>query len=412
MADELPEIVVRPAQTVAPEQLNPSGVVPDDVATLVVNGLQFNDWESVMVHAEHLAAASQFRFTAAERYFPPGALRQFGPGDRVAIYLGNSLVIDGYLELRQIGYDAERHSIELMGVNVTAPVMRSSVDTATGSFDNMSWEQIALKVISPYNVGLKIVGALNPLPFVRCQNQPGEQIWAFLERLARPRGIILGNDSFSNVLAVGPHAGPPNTTSLIEGQNIKRCNAIYHKQHSYTEIDTIGQRAGDDQTSGAAANEQEAEWGGPGYIRSKIIVPSEQPVWGVGELLDRAKWEALWQASDQMRVFITVTGWYRAPGKLWWPLDEVYVYSPMIPMDSTMTIQAVTFKQDSNSGTESEIELRFPWGLNSSTPIGKIGLPEPQAVAPGQRASRRRRNRTGELGCPSAGPPAGRRPKG
>ena len=376
--------VINPARNTAPPLLNSGLNVPDDVATLVVNGLQFNDWESVEVTAKHWEAASEFRFTAAERSTQFTALRQFAPGDAVAIYLGNSLAIDGFLELRQVGYDAERHAVELMGVNITAPVFRSSVNTVTGAFDGMNWQQIALKCLSPFNVGLKVVGALNPLPFVQCQNQPGETIWDFLERLARPRGIILGNDSFSNVLAVGPHDGPP-ASSLVEGVNIKKCAAIFHKTHSFEEIKAIGQTAGSDQVSGSAANEQEASWGGTGYYpQSELIVPSEQPIHSAAELKDRAHWESTWLASDEVKIFITVVGWYRAPGKLWWPLDEVAVYSAMIPMDAVMTIQTATFKQSNNGGTETEIELRFPWGLNSSTAIGRLAPPAPPDVLPGQ----------------------------
>jgi prophage tail gpP-like protein len=382
---ELPEIIVSAAPNAAPLQLNALNNVPDDVATLSVRGQLFTDWESVEIVAEHVHAASHFRFTAAERSDQFEALKQFGPGDKCAIYLGNSLTIDGYLELRQVGYDSDRHAIELMGVNVTAPVMRSSVDTKTGSFDGMNFQQVAQKVLAPYAgiVGLKIVGAINPLPFVQLQNQPGEPIYDFLERIARPRGIIVGNDSFSNVLAIGVHDGP-SPTSLVEGINIKKCSAIFHKTHSFTEITAIGQTQGSDQMSGTAANEQEADWAGTGYIRSRLIVPAEQPVHGIMELKDRARWEAIWLASDEVRIFITTTGWYRYPGRLWWPLDEVSVYSPMIPMDAVMTIQMVTFKQFRDGGTETEIELRFPWGLNSNTAIGRLAKPPPVAVPQGQ----------------------------
>jgi prophage tail gpP-like protein len=87
-----------------------------------------------------------------------------------------------------------------------------------------------------------------------------------------------------------------------------------------------------------------------------------------------------------VRIFITVSGWYRTANRLWWPFDEVNVFSPLIPMESMMTIQAVTFKQDMQNGTETEIELRFPWGLNSTTPVGKITGPggtPPAAIPPG-----------------------------
>ena len=313
-----------------------------------------------------------------------GKLFQFGPGDPVAIYLGNQLVVDGFLELRQVGFDADRHAVELMGVNVTAPMFRSSVDTLTGSFDDMSWEQIALKVISPYDVGLKIVGALNPLHFVKLSNQPGEMIWDFLERIARPRGILLSNDSFSNVLAVGTHGGP-TINSLIEGKNIKRCSAIFHQEHNYTVLTSIGQSVGTDGHSGSATSDMAASWSGSGYIRSKLIIPAESMVWGVNELSDRARWEAMWLSAERIRVFITVSGWYRTPKDLWWILDEVFVRSAMIPMEAVMKIQAVTFKQDDRNGTETEIELRMPWGLNSTTLRGKIEDQPPGPVQPDQQ---------------------------
>jgi prophage tail gpP-like protein len=312
-------------------------------------------------------------------------LRQFGPGDRVQIWLGNTMVIDGFLEHRQISYSATQHSVELMGVNYTGPVTRSSVDTQTGNFDNMNVLQVAQKVLAPYAVGVRVIGAINMLPFVKLQNQPGEHIWDFIERIARPRGIIVGNDGFTNMLMVGPNGAPIVEQQLIEGANVKKCQAIFHKSTSYTQITTIGQTAGSDEQSGTAASEQEGDAPGPGYINSKIIVPSEQPVWGKSELVDRAKWEALWEGSDQFQVYMTVWGWYRAPGKLWWPFDNVSVYSPMVPVDTPMAIQTVTFKQDDRSGTETEIELRMPWGLNSNVPIGPVGMPAPAAtIPPGQ----------------------------
>jgi prophage tail gpP-like protein len=359
---------------------------PEDVATLVVNGMEFDDWETVSIHATHVEQASTFRFTAAERDFPAGALRQFGPGDRCQIWLGNSLVIDGFIEHRQISYDAQNHGVELQGVNFASPVLRSSVDTTTGNFDNMNVQQVAEKVLSAYAglVGVRVIGALNLLPFVKLQNQPGEQIYDFIERIARPRGIIVGNDSFGNMLLIGPNAAKIDL-QLIEGQNIKKCQAIFHKSHSYTEIDTIGQTAADDSQSGTAASEQQGQAPGPGYFPSKLIVQSEQPVWGKPELVDRAKWEALWQASDQFQVFCTVPYWYFAPGQLWWPLDNVYVFSPMVPVDTNMAIQSVTFSQDDRGGTQTEIELRMPWGLNSNVPIGKIGPAAPAVtIPPGQ----------------------------
>jgi prophage tail gpP-like protein len=58
-------------------------------------------------------------------------------------------------------------------------------------------------VIAPFGVGVKTIGTLNPTPFARLQVEPGEKLWDFLERIARPRGIVMGSDHLGNFLLIG-----------------------------------------------------------------------------------------------------------------------------------------------------------------------------------------------------------------
>ena len=96
--------------------------------------------------------------------------------------------------MRQVAYNATSHGVMLIGKSVTAWAARSSVDTKTGSFDGKNILQVAQEVLAPYPVGIKTVGQIDLTPFVHLQNEKGELIWDFLERLARPRGIVMGSD--------------------------------------------------------------------------------------------------------------------------------------------------------------------------------------------------------------------------
>jgi prophage tail gpP-like protein len=374
---------------------DPNSRVPYEQATLIVNGINFQDWESIFVQLRWHDAFSYFRFASVERDTPPGIFYklQFMPDttELVQINLGGVNVLAGYIETRQVAYDATQHGIEIQGKSATAPVARSSVNTKSGSFDGMTWQQVAEKVVSPYGTKIIPVGSLNATPFDKLQNQPGEPIWDFLERIARPRGIILGSDSWGNFLAIGDHQMPVLNTQLIEGQNIKKCQCVFHKEHTYNEYKIVAQSAaGSNGISGTQASELEASWAGTGYKGSLLITPSEQPVKNIQEVIDRAKNEALWHEGPQIDATITVQGWFRDDTNLWWPGDNVFVYSPMCPLNMMMKIETVTFTQDNSNGTQTQLDLKQPWALKDTAPmnVGPSPIPSipnqlPGPVSPG-----------------------------
>jgi prophage tail gpP-like protein len=367
---------------------------PREEATLIVGGINFKDWETVWVQLRWTEAYPLFRFSSVERDTPPGMFQkiQFLPGARCKINLGGVDVVDGLIETRQVAYDANRHGVELVGTGYNAAYSRSSVHTKTGSFDGMSFQQVAEKVLSAFPVGIKIIGTLNPTPFDALQNQPGEKVWDFLERIARPRGILLGSDSFGNFLLIGNHQMPVVNSELIEGQNIKTMQCMMQNPFIYAEYDVTAQTRGTDQSFGSQANELEGSWGGTGLPGSILITPAEQPVKSIGEVVDRAKNEALWHEGTKIEATVTVQGWYRDDVNLWWPGSNVYVNSPMCPLQMVMKIATVTFTQDSNSGTQTQLDLKAPWALLDDTamnvgPVQNKSIPSidaPLPVPPGQ----------------------------
>jgi prophage tail gpP-like protein len=252
----------------------------------------------------------------------------------------------------------------------------------------MTFEAVARKVLSEYPVGVQVIGELNNTPFEKLQNQTGELIWDFLERIARPRGIVLGTDSFNNFLLIGDHAMPVLNTELIEGNNIKSMQCVFHKEALYTEYKVVGQTSGNDQIFGSQANEQEASWGGTSPAKALLITPAEQPVKSVQELLDRAHNESIWHEYMQIEATVVVQGWFRDDSTLWWPLDNVFVWSPMCPLKQVMKIQHVTFEQNNNGGTFTTLDLVQPWALKDRgqyNPTNDPNIPSaPGAIPPGQ----------------------------
>jgi prophage tail gpP-like protein len=359
---------------------------PAEVATLVVGGRRFDDWQSVWVQSRYAEAYPLFRFTAAERDPIPELWTklQFKPGDECAIYLGGQLGVAGVIEIRQVAYDANNHAVQLSGRGLTSYASRSSVIHKTGNFDGKTFEQVGREVIAPYGVGIKVIGTLNAIPFKRLQVQPGELVWDFLERIARPRGIILGSDVQGNFLFIDHHIGTV-VEQLVEGQNILRCQCIISSEHTFTNYMVRGQTAASDDQHGTDASEQECSVGGTARHVSILLTPAEQPVWNKGEVCDRAKNEAIWHEGTIINANITVQGWLRSGQALWHAGDDVHVKSPMAMLNQILKIQTATFTQDRDSGTLTTLELVAPWllkdGINYD--VGRPGVPQ----APGEGKS-------------------------
>jgi prophage tail gpP-like protein len=353
---------------------------PLDQATLIVAGINFQDWESVWVQIPATEQFSFFRFTSVERQTQVGLYPQFMPGEPVIIKLGGATVCNGFIETRQVAYDATKHGIELIGKSFTEPYSRSSVYTETGNFDGMTFEQVMRKVLSFFPVGMKVIGALDATPFAQLQNQPGERVWDFLERIARPRGIVLGSDPFGNFLAIGDHNFPVINTALLEGQNIKKCQYSLTMQHLYQEAQVVAQAPASDGNSGTAASQLKGTWGGSGIPGTINITPADQPVKTVAEVIARAKNESKWLEGTKLNITIIVQGWYRDPNTLWWPLQKVRIASPMLPFDDVLKIHTVTFTQDNQGGTQTQLDFVYPWAINDQE---ANVAPMPSAPAPG-----------------------------
>jgi prophage tail gpP-like protein len=340
---------------------------PREVATLIVAGRKFDDWESVWVQCPWASEAPSFRFSAAERDPIPNlwSRLQFKPGDECAIYLGGELAVAGVILTRQTAYDANQHGVQLMGRGMTWYAARGSI-VDKRNLDGKTFEQIAHEIIKPFGVGVKAIGTLNAMPFQRLQTEPTESVWTFLERIARARNIVLGSDHQGNFLLIGDHSFPISE-QLVEGQNILHCQAIISAEYKRSEFYLQGQTAGSDSKQGIDASEQEAIVAGTAKRYSPLLQIAEQPVWDLAELKMRASAERQWNEGNELRVSITVQGWHNPRGLLWRAGAEYHVTSPMAMVNQVLKAETVTFTQDVNQGSLTVLDLVAPWLLNGKS---------------------------------------------
>lgn len=365
-------------------RIDKSTGLPEEICVIIVNGQVFDDWETVWIQWSWTEYFSVFKFTCAEREPYPlvAPVPQLMNGSLCQIFLGGLLVVSGVILTRQVAYEGESHGVMLQGVSFTWFASRSSIDHKTSDFDGKTFLQIADEVLKPTGVGYKTVGEISSIPFkAGARPNPGEEIGAFLDRLARDRKIIVSNTPDGFFLFVGQHSRGASA-ELQEGVNIKKMQCIISDQQARSEYKTIAEKKASDESNGRDASEMEATAKGRLAIYSKLITSIEHPVETLAEVVKRNDTEVMWRDElDLVQATITVYGWFRparsttpsiaidiggAKGHtLWMAGDEVTVNSPMVPLNQTLKIHTVTWQQSRSSGTETVMLCVNPAGLNS-----------------------------------------------
>lgn len=373
-------------------QPNYPGANPEEIATLIVGGYRFTDWETVWVQHRWNDNTPLFRLTAAERdpildydgnRVELWSKLQFLPGTSVRIYLAGKLAIIGYILVRQVAYDANSHGISLQGVGDTYYATTASI---TPEQSKMEYDgglmEIARKLMAPTGVPVEEVGAVDGTPFKPPVHfTPGTTIWDALSDLARHRDAKLSGSDRGILEIIGKD--PPSISGLLlkEGLNIKSAQITIDAQHMRSKIMSSGQSTGNNEKSGRQSSEMEAIIQGQLERYRPIYVPYEHPVWTQHEVELRATHEDRY-AGMHIYADITTTGWLTRPGSgLLWPVgSKVRVDTPMGPLNDDLSIEVATFQQDSSEGTRTTLHCIEPWrnmqdGGLFTKPVGADGKP-------------------------------------
>jgi prophage tail gpP-like protein len=353
------------------------GAKTEEIATLVVHGLIYEDWETVWFQWTLGDPYAQFRFTATEddthlwmageERTPDELLLRFKPGDECRLYLGGYPIMLGVIMVRQVAYDSKNHTIVLQGVTLTYYAANASIIDEKAEYEG-TFLDIAGKVLAPTCSGYKVWGAVSQLPFKDPQRpEPGETIFAFLERIARDRKVIVTSDPYGDFLFIGEHEGA-YVSDLVEGGNILKCQAIIADLKAQSVFIARGQSAGSDEQNGKEAAHQEAKVDGTAKCYSPLLTPIEHPVWTRAEVELRAQNELMFaEGQHKVEATVTVQGWFNPRTGLRWDVgQDVHFQSPMTGIDNQMLkIRTVTYTQD-KSGSLTTMVLVHPSGFNDS----------------------------------------------
>lgn len=351
-----------------------------ELAILTVNGQNYQDWESVTVkHAQKEPPFFTFRFTCSEGMplSKNWAAMRIKPGDACTIHLAGQLAFAGLVHTRQVYYDANRHYIEIQGASNVLVLSYASVVHETGEENKTTWQALATKLCKKHGINVVAEGGSLPQTKIdRVSWPPGTTVMEVLETTLRGLpGVKLCSDLQSNLVAIVGTAGGQDT--VVESQNILEGREIIYNPGMASGAYAAAQKpGGDDENMSKAAQIFHAGEASAAITQYAPIVSAlEQPGFAKELLIGRNNTESRMQNEDYITVFITVQGWLRPSGGLWWRNQLVNVLSPMLIMDGDENLHAksVTFTQDSRSGTRTVLELCNEKAMSQVAQSGTLG---------------------------------------
>jgi prophage tail gpP-like protein len=354
-------------------------------AVIIVAGAEYYEWTSVSVRLQVGGnPAASFTFTCSEQE-PLGnfmAALRIRPPDPCLILLDGWLVIDGFVTTRQVYYDAKQHSVQIQGMSQAGKAGTVPAILKTGEIKGADIAGLWRAIGSPAGLNITAEGVLPSTKFERAAIQPGETVFEMGERFMRAVGVINvpapnGRDVVLTALGVPSGLGG---AYVIEGLNIVTGRETIHTMQQAGGHNFAGQGAGGDSVNYAEANQRRGESKSPDQTKS--IQPGtvarslmEVPAFSQALAKTRAVHEASISDQNMISVTISVNGWQKPGGGLWWPHDFVWVDSPMLIMKRDLIIKAVTFTQDSSGGTQTALDLVNPPNLGQGRTPFTGGLP-------------------------------------
>jgi prophage tail gpP-like protein len=398
---------------------------PLDIVTLLVNGKQYGGWEKATITASMDDATRAFSVTTSE-HPPDWPIKPQDEVTVYVNY--NDMLCKGFVETYSAELSESTHVARIDGASFSAdaadsaagthepgpdqhydtppaasgdtpaaavtpsteggrapgPVAAAATDTSsdsssdseddggddgqnesgdeTGRYRNQNIKQIGesiskdhpnIKFVDKTSKGLKNIE--------RFQLQQGETIHDAVERIARSENLYLVGGADGSIEI---HDGPEKMSkvALVEGYwPVLKISVKITTKDRFQTTKVRGQRAHSDKAEDlkveATVKDKSVK-----RKRTKVII-AEGDI-DTKKARARALNDLNKQQGDGTTATVECSGFYAPDGKLWRPLQLVYVNFPTVHLDQTMGIKSIVWNKEENSKTYTRLELVDPKAMN------------------------------------------------
>lgn len=384
---------------------------PANLVTLVVNGEEYGGWKAVRIEAGIERQARSFDLSVTDRW--PGQTdipRRIQPGDLCQVFIGNDLVLTGFVDATPIRYDGNAVGVGVKGRSKTADLVDCCpvpTGEATSSGDSGLWKDVVgpdgkrPNVVKPppktanqwRNQKLEVIAAALAAPYgVRVitevdtgraipehQVDVGETVFESIDRMMRIRHVLSTDNEKGDLVFIDVGSAGRAATPVELGVNILEGDTQLDYKGVFSEYIVKGQRAGNDEQFGADASEEEgvsrdtsrttvtgdtATARDARATRRRVLVIKQSGQADDGTCQERAEYEKSYRAAKALETRYTIIGWRQADGALWQQNQIVRVIDGLVGFNTDMVVAELAYVMD-DRGLRTEIKVGPPDGYRS-----------------------------------------------
>lgn len=318
-----------------------------------VSGRDYSGWKSLAITRTIDAIASSFTMSAHDSYALAGQVGyRIKEGDDCELLVNGSVLVTGFVERREVSFDANSLEVTISGAGKPAKLVKNSIETSAWEFRGPDILTVINKFSAAYGVKVSLApGVVAPDLKDKFSITPGDKIFDLIDRAGKYFGMLPVEMPDGNVQFIIP--GTKRVTTILkEGDNIKRGSSSFSNAERYGKVRVSGQYPGSSTSYSGEAVDSDGGVSGFIFIQADSAVDKAMAT-------AMAEWERTVRAARGDTATIDLQGWEHSGG-LWEPGYTVKVDSPTLGFQGDVVIKDVMLSLDGSGGESSSLILTRP----------------------------------------------------
>ena len=285
----------------------------------------------------------------------------FVVGKQARVYLSHGgrsdqVLLNGFVEKVNTGVDDTSHQIEVSGRDNTADLIDCSPNNLP-EFNNRTLFQIMQDVCRPFNIPVAGENVDKDFVFPRAKLNPGKTVFAFLNDLAKQRGLLLCNiPRVGGGIVLCRPGDRRYNKAKIDANNVLRMTVNQNASQIFSEYNALTQSVPTpDNPDASTDSEGTVKDNTVGRYRPMTFIVEKTS--NVTQALTRAKWEATRRVASLLRISCDVIGWINDDQDIWRENMIVNVDYPSIGIKGNYLIESVTYAFGANDAQKTSLVL-------------------------------------------------------
>ena len=350
---------------------------------ILVDGVEYSGWTSGVCKLRLDALTNTFEFSLTSKEAKP---LPFRGGEKCVIKVDDEKVLTGHIEIINVDGSSEDHTIKIKGRDRTGDILDSKIGSLGDMRPSTTLKAIIERVIRHIGSKIEVKQNFVPKAYVTAEDLAapdiGQDVWDFIQTLARKRQVLLSSDADGNVLITRSKATEIDATlqhligndnnNVLEYAVSYDTTARYRVYRMSTQLNLIA-------IVDAGSSNNEDIVNQVGQATDKLIREGRQLVLiteSAGSTpIDRSLWELNVRRARGEIYSATVHGFRNQTGNLWAVNELVQVEDEFAGINSRMLVNSVEFNIDAD-GKSTTLSLvgkdSYILGLDPTIRVDKV----------------------------------------